>query len=217
MPSYNPLKGSRVYLLGFEEAPGCFSDSSHTDSHTGSEQAPVYSHTSINTGSGQVPVRSHPENDTGTGQALVPYINTLNINKQENSLSLEEAQTDSSKKNNVENSKELSCAGEADTSWRLKQPRSTRSRQPDKMVPPSFDLVRQFFVTKGYLEREAEKFYNYFCSNGWLVGGKSPMKDWQAAARNWMLNIKTHSNATHNNFSTSPLLNSTVKDYGEPL
>ena len=29
---------------------------------------------------------------------------------------------------------------------------------------------------------EADKFYNYFSSNGWLVGGKTPMKDWRAAA-----------------------------------
>ena len=29
--------------------------------------------------------------------------------------------------------------------------------------------------------------YNYYEANGWRVG-KNPMKDWKAAARNWMKN-----------------------------
>lgn len=36
-------------------------------------------------------------------------------------------------------------------------------------------------------EIEAERFFNYYTSNGWLIGGKTKMKDWNAAARNWML------------------------------
>lgn len=42
------------------------------------------------------------------------------------------------------------------------------------------------------IQRETEElfFFNYFESNGWLVGGKTKMKDWKAAARNWMLNAK---------------------------
>ena len=34
-------------------------------------------------------------------------------------------------------------------------------------------------------KREAEKFCDHFSSNGWKVGGKTPMKDWKAALRNW--------------------------------
>ena len=37
---------------------------------------------------------------------------------------------------------------------------------------------------------DLKKFYNYFQSNGWLVGGRTKMKDWKAAARNWMLNAQ---------------------------
>jgi hypothetical protein len=36
---------------------------------------------------------------------------------------------------------------------------------------------------------EAEKFHNYYSSNGWMVG-KSKMKDWRAAIRNWIKNIQ---------------------------
>jgi len=38
---------------------------------------------------------------------------------------------------------------------------------------------------------EAEKFLNHYGSNGWLVGGKSPMQDWKSSARNWLINTKS--------------------------
>ena len=32
---------------------------------------------------------------------------------------------------------------------------------------------------------DAEKFIDHYTSNGWKVGGKAPMKNWEAAVRNW--------------------------------
>ena len=55
---------------------------------------------------------------------------------------------------------------------------------------PTFDEVVLFFLEQKFPEKEAQKFYNHFQSNGWKVGGKTPMQDWQAAARNWMLNAE---------------------------
>lgn len=55
-------------------------------------------------------------------------------------------------------------------------------------IKPSVDEVKVFFQEKNKTALEAEKFFNHFESNGWLVGGKSKMKNWQAAARNWILN-----------------------------
>ena len=37
------------------------------------------------------------------------------------------------------------------------------------------------------LQGNPEEFYDHFEANGWMVG-KVPMKDWQAAARNWSRN-----------------------------
>lgn len=34
-------------------------------------------------------------------------------------------------------------------------------------------------------KKEANAFYDHFESNGWLVSGRAPMRDWQAAVRNW--------------------------------
>jgi hypothetical protein len=36
--------------------------------------------------------------------------------------------------------------------------------------------------------QRCERFYDHFTSNGWLVSGKTPMKNWQAALRNWRMN-----------------------------
>ena len=37
-------------------------------------------------------------------------------------------------------------------------------------------------------QAQAQRFINYYQSNGWKVG-RHPMQDWQAAARNWLLNL----------------------------
>lgn len=42
-------------------------------------------------------------------------------------------------------------------------------------------------TASGLDQNNAERFLNYYESKGWKVG-KSPMKDWQAAVRNWMKN-----------------------------
>jgi hypothetical protein len=60
--------------------------------------------------------------------------------------------------------------------------------------------IQIYFHEKGHTDTEAERFFNYYESNGWLIGGKTPMKDWKAAARNWMLNIQKfekQANDTH--------------------
>jgi hypothetical protein len=32
---------------------------------------------------------------------------------------------------------------------------------------------------------DAERFIDFYTSNGWKIGGKSKMKDWEAAVRTW--------------------------------
>ena len=42
---------------------------------------------------------------------------------------------------------------------------------------------------------EAEKFVNYYTSNGWKVG-KNPMKSWTHAVNNWITNAKQYAKGT---------------------
>lgn len=52
-----------------------------------------------------------------------------------------------------------------------------------RFTPPTVDEVKSFCDEKGYTV-DPERFVNYYDSVGWRVG-KSPMKDWKAAIRNW--------------------------------
>jgi len=80
-------------------------------------------------------------------------------------------------------------------------------------VSPKLDETVTFFKSEQYPEVEARKFFYHFEANGWKVGGKTPMKNWQAAAHNWMLNVTRYEPETKSN---AVKLN-TSKDYGEPL
>ena len=53
---------------------------------------------------------------------------------------------------------------------------------------PKMEEIKDFFLSSKGTDLEADKFFNYYESNGWLVGGKSKMKNWKAAAKNWMAN-----------------------------
>jgi hypothetical protein len=48
---------------------------------------------------------------------------------------------------------------------------------------------------------EIQKFFDYYESNGWKVG-RNPMRNWQAAMRNWKLNVQTYGNSKINNRNT---------------
>ncbi len=65
------------------------------------------------------------------------------------------------------------------------QPKATPTPKAESK-PDSLDAVHDFFCSNGGSAKEADKFYDFFASNGWKVSGKAPMKDWHAAARNWM-------------------------------
>jgi len=42
---------------------------------------------------------------------------------------------------------------------------------------------------------DAQKFYDYYESNGWRIGGKAPMKDWKATIRTWEHNQRERGGA----------------------
>ena len=51
-------------------------------------------------------------------------------------------------------------------------------------APPTVGEVAGYAKAEG-LPNHAEYFFDYFSSNGWLIGNRAPMKDWRAAYRNW--------------------------------
>ena len=102
-------------------------------------------------------------------------------------------------KNNKSKSKSIESDIDIDIVG-VKTPASA-TRQPARarFVPPSPDDILNYMTEYAFKKGldadpviEAEKFFNHFTANGWLVGGRSKMRDWQAAAGNWLLNAKTY-------------------------
>lgn len=86
-----------------------------------------------------------------------------------------------------------------------------------KFKVPQLAQVQEYFASQKFPPVEASKFYNYFQSNGWLVGGRTKMKDWQAAARNWMLNANKLAKGKPVRPKAKHLHATTNKNYSEPL
>lgn len=52
-----------------------------------------------------------------------------------------------------------------------------------RFAPPTLEEVKAYCTERGN-SVDAQRFIDYYTSNGWKVG-KNPMKDWKAAVRNW--------------------------------
>ena len=52
-----------------------------------------------------------------------------------------------------------------------------------RFIAPSIEEVQEYIDENGY-SVDAERFIDYYTSNGWMVG-KNHMKDWKATVRNW--------------------------------
>lgn len=58
-----------------------------------------------------------------------------------------------------------------------------QKKQPKTFRPPTIEEVKAY-CTERQNNVDAERFVDYYTSNGWRVG-KNPMKDWKAAVRTW--------------------------------
>lgn len=78
---------------------------------------------------------------------------------------------------------------------------------------PVYDEILNFMKEKNGLAgniwpdakvlTEAKAFFNYYESNGWMVG-KNKMKNWEAAVRNWMNNNSKFDNQKINSHGSKP-------------
>ena len=69
----------------------------------------------------------------------------------------------------------------------------------DRFFKPTLEEVESYCKEKNY-DIDAQHFVDYYESKGWMVG-KSKMKDWRAAVRNWNRN---NFKCNQKNFSSSP-------------
>lgn len=163
------------------------------------------------------------KNDTANRQALIPSINNTNISNNKTIVNPPEtviARNEAKRNDEAISGSHIAIPKIAQQNEEFL---STDNHQPStKFCPPHISEIQMYFAEKEASSEEAEKFFNHYESNGWLVGGKSKMKNWQAAARNWLLNSKKFNviqNSTKNLTTTkSTSLNATTgKSYREPL
>jgi hypothetical protein len=189
-PSFNPFKGSTldVINLDFYTKPIQKKEIKKLKSQQKNEQVIE-----------QVTEQLINKHQTSTEH--VPYINNTN------NLNIVNEQVQKNKNLNEKVVEDF----ENKKRWQKKKENELVQR-----IPPDLEDVVDFFKKLDKPFIEAEKFYNHFQSNGWLVGGKSPMKDWKAAARNWMLNANKFI-SKQNIPQPNHLHTSNNKNYGEPL
>ena len=200
-PSFNPFKGSIVYLLNLSEQlkPTKQPKTTKPKNKQPNEQ-PVN--------------KQQTSSGTATEQALVPSINSINNTNITKIINVDKSPNQKKKdpfKNQTTNTKQL-----CQPTFTITKTNTKTEPKENTQIPPQWEKVEQFFSEKKIGPTEAQKFYNYFQSNGWLIGGKTKMKDWQAAAHNWILNsqkFNKNKQAPQPNHLHTP----THKNYGEPL
>lgn len=89
---------------------------------------------------------------------------------------------------NVEKSREDKSRVDKRDSTDTQSDKPTAAPPPKqkRFVKPTLEDIRVYCQSRQN-SVDPERFWNYYESNGWRVG-KSPMKDWKAAVRNWELN-----------------------------
>lgn len=80
-------------------------------------------------------------------------------------------------KSRWENQKQTGSKKEA------KQKQTGSKGEANRFTPPTLEEVKAYCLESGY-RIDAERFIDYYESNGWMVG-RNKMKDWKAAVRNW--------------------------------
>lgn len=207
IPSYNPYSGSEVFLHDLSDRKSVFK--TQTSSIIDQTQ-PI----------------NNQANSKGTEQVNEPNI----YNKKKTSKNNKNISIDSNSKILNEekflklDEKEMPLAFANTNEKKIEDNWQKKSSAKKKEVEnPSIEQVKDYFKQEEFSEFEAERFYNYYTSNGWLIGGKTKMIDWHAAARSWILNTAKFTI----NFPQNPLAKEQPrakqlqvtedKNYAEPL
>lgn len=200
-PSHNPLKGSLIYLYNFNNTTDNATDISPNKSSDKTDKQ---------------------TNDNTPKQEVIPSINSINNTNKLNSVNDFPPTLKNNNliipKNEGENKRKKVAQKKVEG-----LPEIPRESLGKKYLIPTLEEIKNYFTGKLSSEFESEKFFNYFESNGWLVGGKTPMKNWQAAANNWLMNVsKFNNNGTNqqknqSNNSAGKLHTNNSKNFSEPL
>jgi hypothetical protein len=203
-PSFNPYSGTSITVHNFSEGYKAKSDD---NALTCSKNESTRSKND----------RTSSKNEQPIGQA------TEQVNGQ---LYIYNNKTYKNNINNIERTPEFEIL---DDNLILENPeknkrkeKSSAKKEKDKAVNsneverPPLELTKEYFKFQEYSEFEAERFFNYYSSNGWLIGGKTKMKDWMMNTNKF--NAKMPPNIPVKEQTRAYNLHAeTEKNYAEPL
>src|SRR5690554_5928447 len=213
-PSKSRFKSSKVHMYRFDTTPDT---SRGTTSNTSCDTT---SDTSCGTTSDTSP-------DTTSEHLVRPFLNNtkhiINNNKQYKTKEGEEKNSSPHPSQN-KNDESSFCKDELHSSKKtgkddLQSSDTSKKTSPTKrkrFIPPNLKEVKTFFHENKSSYQVAETFFNHFESNGWLVGGRAKMKNWKAAARNWITRDEKYQ-AQNRSPAQQRLHVNENKDYSEPL
>ncbi|MBL7909801.1 MAG: transcriptional regulator [Bacteroidia bacterium] len=193
IPSYNPQKGSQVYLYTFDNSSNNSNDNSNNN---GSD---------ISNNKGSDKANKKGADNTGE-KPVIPSINSLNNTNKLNiknedehkrsknsnkSISLHGRKTNGGRgSKKVEAPAEIPSVSLGKKDSGQKENANSTPSVAELAEAPTLNEIKIYFVENKWPLLEAEKFFNHYESNGWLVAGKTPMKNWKASSANWMINSK---------------------------
>ena len=190
LPTFNPHSSSNVNMINFSE------EAKTKPKHeplTYSNNEPVQKTTlsKNNKAIEQVNEQAYIYNNKQT------YLNNINIDIGTNSNFLENENLifeENKEEKSSAKKEEIPLALADDNLQILKKIAESSENKNERQIKnlnsiiPSLELTIEYFMFQSSTEIEANKFFNYYSSTGWLVGGKTKMRDWKAAARNWIMN-----------------------------
>ena len=102
-------------------------------------------------------------------------------------LNYDSYQTKSIPKGFQKDSKKISEGFQKDTNNNDNNLNNENKKQEKRkrFTPPPLNDIEIYFLEKDSDQNEAQRFYDFYTSNGWKVG-RNPMKDWKASARGWI-------------------------------
>ncbi|WP_291074776.1 transcriptional regulator [Empedobacter sp. UBA5987] len=201
-PSYNSYVGSKVHIIDLTKTS---EKQKNTQSKNGQAiGTPMKRGSSRNDKPMETPIKTPIE-------PLYKHINNKTINN--SNCLYTQAEIFMKKNKKIQSKNEVNQDGLVKVEMTQKEKSSAKK---EKGIIPTLEEAKSYFLEKGKSTIEAEKFFYYFESIGWLVGGKTKMKNWKAAANNWFINSVEFSKAK-NYAAQKPLDTSPNKRYDEPL
>lgn len=179
LPSYNPYTGSEVILHDLSDRKNAFKNQT---SSIIDRTEPINNQANSNVAEQVNEPNIYNNTKTSKNNKNISIDTNFKIFNEGEFLEVEKKEKKSSAKK-----REMPLAF-ADTNEKIIKKSQQSNVTSSEVEKPSLDQVKEYFKQEEYSEFEAERFYNYYTSNGWLIGGKTKMMDWNAAARNWMLN-----------------------------